>query len=113
MLGPDQSPGEIQRREVSWTLTKKLETFAGPGEIKRREVSWTLTKKLETFAGQARSRGGRWCWTVKLAQKRSSAERWSRALNVGLLLLQLLLNSSATDIVFVIPLCTAVETAIS
>jgi len=23
---------------VSWTLTKKLDTFAGPGEIKRREV---------------------------------------------------------------------------
>ena len=25
-------------REVSWTLTKKLDAFAGPGEIKRREV---------------------------------------------------------------------------
>ena len=23
---------------MSWTLTKKLDTFAGPGEIKRREV---------------------------------------------------------------------------
>ena len=33
-----QSPGEIKRREVSWTLTKKLDTFAGPGETKRREV---------------------------------------------------------------------------
>ena len=33
-----QSPGEIKRREVSWTLTKKLHAFAGPGEIKRREV---------------------------------------------------------------------------
>ena len=33
-----QSPGEIKRREVSWALTKKLDTFAGPGEIKRREV---------------------------------------------------------------------------
>ena len=22
---------------MSWTLTKKLDTFAGPGEIKRRE----------------------------------------------------------------------------
>ena len=30
-------PGEIKRSEVSWTLTKKLDTFAGPGEIKRRE----------------------------------------------------------------------------
>jgi len=28
-----------------------------PGEIKR-EVSWTLTKKLS----QKRSRAGRWCW---------------------------------------------------
>ena len=26
------------RRKVSWTVTKKLDTFAGPGEIKRREV---------------------------------------------------------------------------
>ena len=43
-----QSPGKIKR---SWTLTKKLDTFAGPGEIKRREVSWTLMKKLDTFAG--------------------------------------------------------------
>ena len=30
--------GEIKRREVSWTLTKKLDTSGGPGEIKRREV---------------------------------------------------------------------------
>ncbi len=29
-----------------------------PGEIKRREVSWTLTKKL----AQKRSRAGRWSW---------------------------------------------------
>ena len=38
--GHGQSPGEIKRREVSWTLTKKfwVEAFAGPGEIKRREV---------------------------------------------------------------------------
>ena len=33
-----ESPGEIKRREVSWTLTKKLDSFAGPGEIERREV---------------------------------------------------------------------------
>ena len=32
-----QCPGEITR-EVSWTLMKKLYTFAGPGEIKRKEV---------------------------------------------------------------------------
>ena len=41
----------MKRREVSWTLTKKLDTFASPGEIKRREVRGTLTKKLDTFAG--------------------------------------------------------------
>ena len=35
---PVQSPREIKRREVSWTLTKKLDTFAGPSEIKKREV---------------------------------------------------------------------------
>ena len=33
-----QSPGEIKRREVSWTLTKMLDAFAGPSKIKRREV---------------------------------------------------------------------------
>ena len=58
---PFAGPGEIKRREVSWTLTKRLNfllrsrrdqeeggeldsheevklPFAGPGEIKRREV---------------------------------------------------------------------------
>ena len=29
------SPGEIKKREVSWILMKKLDTFAGPDE---REV---------------------------------------------------------------------------
>ena len=37
-LLPHQGPGEIKRREVSWTLKKKLDAFAGPGEIKKREV---------------------------------------------------------------------------
>ena len=34
---------------MSWTLTKKLDAFAGPGEIKRRDMSWTLTKKSDAF----------------------------------------------------------------
>ena len=34
--------GEIKKREVSWTLTKKLDAFAGPGEIKSREVELGL-----------------------------------------------------------------------
>ena len=33
-----ESPGEIKRREVSWTLIKSWISFAGPGEIMRREV---------------------------------------------------------------------------
>ena len=37
---------------------------------------------------QARSRGGRWSWTLKLAQKRSWAGRWSWAVKVGLLSLR-------------------------
>ena len=33
------SPGEIKRKEVSWTLTKNyIDTFLGPHEIKRREA---------------------------------------------------------------------------
>ena len=81
-----------------------------PDEIKRREVSWTLTKKLDSFA---RSREGRWYWSLNIAQKRSRAGRWSWAQKVGLLLLWLLLSSSATDIVLVTLLRTAVETAIA
>ena len=34
-----QGPSKIKRREVSWTLTKKVRvSFAGPGQIKRREL---------------------------------------------------------------------------
>ena len=71
-----QSPGEMKRREVSWTLTKNLDTFTGPGEIRRREVvldprvspeeiksmavelgseSWT------SFASVDKNSGGRHC----------------------------------------------------
>ena len=38
---------------------EEIRHFAGPGEIKRREVSWTLTKKSDILQVQARSRGGR------------------------------------------------------
>ena len=41
-----------------------------------------------TMGFQARSRGGRWNWTLKLAQKRSWAGRWSWAAKVGLLSLR-------------------------
>ena len=71
-------PGEIKRREVSWTLTKKLDAFAGPGEIKRREV--VLDPQVSPEEIESRE--------VELGLK------------VGLLLPQLFLNSGATDIVF-------------
>ena len=37
-----------------------------PGEIKRREVSWTLRKKL----AQRRSRTGWWCWARERERER-------------------------------------------
>ena len=69
----------VQGGEVSWTLTKKLDTFAGPGEIKRREV--VLDPHVSPEEIKSRE--------VELGLK------------VGLLLYQLFLNSEATDIVFV------------
>ena len=58
-------------------------------------MSWTLRKKFDFHLRvQARSRAGRWCWTLKRAQKRSASGRWGWAQKVGLLLLQLFLNSS-------------------
>ena len=63
-------------------------TIRVPGEIKR-------SRDL---------RGGRWSWTLNLAQKRSRVGRWSWAKRVGLPLLELsklFVNSGATDIVFV------------
>ena len=70
-------------------------SFASPGEIKRLEVSWTATKnRRDQEAGGGAGPSG------SAAQKRSRARMWSWALRVGLLL-QLFLNSSATDIVLV------------
>ena len=43
---------------MSWTLTKKFDTFAGPGEIKRREVV-VLDPPVSP---EKRSRAGRWRW---------------------------------------------------
>ena len=73
-----QSPSEIKRREVSWTLTKKLDAFAGPGEIKRREV------------------------VSKVSPEEIKSMEVELGLKVGLLLLQLFRNFGATDIVFAI-----------
>ena len=55
---------------MSWTLTKKLDTFAGPGEIKRREVVLDPQVSPEEIKSKEMELGSR----------------------VGLLLLQLFLN---------------------
>ena len=114
----NRSPGEIKRRKVSWTIMKKLD-FSG--EIKSREVvlhpqdspeeikSREVVLDPQDSPGEIKSREV--VWTLKTAQERSRAGRCSWAQKTGLLLLQLCLSSSATDIVFVTLFCTAVETA--
>ena len=90
---------------MSWTLTKKLDIFAGPGEIKRREVELDP----QVSPGEIKRR------EVELDPQVSPEEIKSReielGLKVGLLLPQLFFNSGATDIVLVVLLRTAVETA--
>ena len=76
---------------MSWTLTKKLDAFAGPGEIKRREV--VLDPQVSPEEIQSRE--------VELG------------LRAGLLSFQLFPNGGATDIVFLTPFCIAVGTAIA
>ena len=73
-----QSPSEIKKREVSWTLTKKLDTFAGPGGIKWRKVVLDSQDSPDEIK----------CREVELG------------LRDGLLSLQLFPNGGATDIVF-------------
>ena len=76
---------------MSWTLRKKLDTFAGPGEIKKGEVVLDSQVSLEEIKSRE----------VELGLK------------AGLLLHRLLFNSGATDVVFVTLLRTAAETAIA
>ena len=76
---------------MSWTLTKKLDAFAGPGEIKRREV--VLDPQVSPEEIKSRE--------VELD------------LRAGLLSPHLFLRSRAMDIVFVTLFCTTVETAIA
>ena len=78
---------------MSWTLTKKLDTFAGPGEIK--------TKRRKVVLGP------------QVSPEEIKSGEVELGLKVGLLLPQLFLNSCATDIVFVSLFHTAVETAIT
>ena len=54
---PNKRPRFCGRKAI-WSRARSRGIGQSPGEIKRREVSWTLTKKL----AQKRSRAGRWCW---------------------------------------------------
>ena len=69
-----------------------------PGEIKWREVSWTLTKKLNFICGSRRGQGEGGGDGPSREPRR---DQLSREMELGseswaCLLLQLLLNSSAT-----------------
>ena len=109
-----QSPGEIKRREVSWTLSKNLDAFAGPGEIKRREVSWTLTKKLDALAGPGEIKRREAVLDPQAGTEEIKSREVKLGLRAGLLLLQLFPNGGATDIVFATLFCiAAVGTAIA
>ena len=112
---------------IWWSQTpgsSKIDSSPSPSEIMRREVSWTLMKKLDSHEEVKTSIcGSRWdqekgggaglSWTLKRAQERSKAGRWSWAQKAGLLLLQLFISSCATVLVLVTLLHTAVETAIA
>ena len=63
---------------------------SSPGEIKRREVSWTLTKKLV----QKRSRSGRWCWAGGRESWTSFASVVSQRRSYGHCLCDSILHSS-------------------
>ena len=76
---------------MSWTVTKKLDAFAGPGEIKRKEV--LLGPQVSPEEVKSRE--------VELGFR------------VGLLLLQLFSIGGATDIVFVTLFRITVGTAIA
>ena len=101
------------KREVSWTLTKKSDAFAGPGEIKRREVSWTFTKKLDAFAGPGEIKRRKVVLDPQVSPEGIKSREVELGLKVGLLSLQLFPNGGATDIVFVTLFCIAIGTAIA
>ena len=75
---------------MSWTLKKKLDSFASPGGIKTREVVLDTQVSPEEIVSRE----------VELG-----SESWTS------FLLQVVINSGATDIVLLILPNTAVETA--
>ena len=75
---------------------------AGPGEIKRREVSWTLTKSWTIICGSGRDQeeggGARSSREPRRDQEQGGGAGLGKLDN---LLLQLFLDSCSKDIVFV------------
>ena len=82
VLEPQENPGEIKRRDTV------LEPQENPGEIKRRD----MVLEPQENPGEIKS------WEVELGLRKLD-------------LLQLFLNSRATEVVLVTLLHTAVETA--
>ena len=72
---------------MRWTVTKRLDTFAGPGEIKRREVSWTPTKKLDTFAGPGEIKRREVVLDPQVSPEESKRRELELGLKAGLLCL--------------------------
>ena len=112
------TPGKLARVHAQLNCERfllLLLLLQSPGEIKRREASWTLTKRLDFhLLVQESLRGGRWCWTLKRAQKKKNHEQGGGPglRKLDSFCLKLLLSTSAADIVLVTLLRTAVETAI-
>ena len=92
---------------------KKLDASAGPGEIKRREVSWTLAKKLDAFAGPGENKWREVVLNPQVRPEEIKSREVELGLRVGLLLLELFPTGGATDIVFVTLFCISVGTAIA
>ena len=138
-LDSQENPGEIKRREWSWTLKRtqeegvELDSQENPGEIKRREWSWTLKRtqeqgvELDSQENPGEIKRREWSWTLKRTQEQgveldsqeNPGEIKSREVELGsnsrlvCLAAKLFFNSCFSDTVFVTLLRTAVATATS
>ena len=66
---------------MGWTLTKKLDTFAGPGEIKRREVVLDPQVSPEEIKGREVELGSE-SWTSVASSCYSTAVLWTLSLRL-------------------------------
>ena len=110
-----QSPGEIKRREVSWTLSKSWTIICRSRRDQEEGGELDPLEELDYHLQvQARSRGGRWsAGPSREPRKDQEQERGAGLRKLNNPLLQFFLTSCATDIVLVTLPRTVVETAIS